>query len=267
VNVSQREGKGYMFSCICSFKTAEAETLDVQADSGDLWEKHMLANKNRKNGEHDNNNNNNKKNVGEMEEAPGYDVPWYRREMEQQGSKANDVFPGLWTRQADLTRYNAGRHPLDKRQLVFYRTIGTLPPVDADPNLHLVAHLYASDRNSLFHVANAVGLGEDYSVMGSLVHQVIFHSGVEDLKFGRDEGDAESEWFVKEDSVTRYVAGRGLFYSRVWNSRGKHVLSVTQDGMVRIRADAKVEEIEKSWRGSVVVVQESEDVKRRRQKL
>ena len=193
-----------------------------------------------------------------MPEAPGYDVPWYGRD-----GNGNDVFPGLYTRQADLTRYNEGRHPLDKRQLVFYRTIGDLD--DDEPNLHLVAQLYASDRNSLFHVCNAVGLGEDYSVMGSLVHQVIFHTGIEDLKFGKDEGDEKSEWFVKEDSVTRYVGGRGLFYSRVWNSKGRHVMTVTQDGMVRIQASTKVKEIENSWKGSIL--QELEDVNRRQEKL
>lgn len=244
-----------MFTCICSFKLAEAESLDVQAPI-DIWEKYKLGRSTR---------------VRDFPEAPGYDVPWYWRETKEQ-KKENDVFPGLWTRQADLTRYNEGRHPLDKRQLVFYRTIGDLPDDDENANLHLVAHLYASDRNSLFHVANAVGLGDDYSVMGSLVHQVIFHTGVEDLKFAKDRGDDDdddesAEWFVKEDAVTRYVAGRGLFYSRVWNPKGKHVMTVTQDGMVRIQPDKEknVEGIESSWKGAVL--QEMADIKRRQEKL
>jgi hypothetical protein len=48
---------------------------------------------------------------------------------------------------------------LDKRQLQYYRVLGEMPVVEADPNLHAAAHLYASDRNGLFPVNIQLVLG------------------------------------------------------------------------------------------------------------
>lgn len=249
VNVSQKEGKGYMFTCTCVFKTAEANLLDVQAPV-DLWDKYALALE----GKH----------PWDFPECPGFDVSWYWKE--QANGKKNDVFPGLDTRKADLSRYNEGRHPLDRRQLVFYRSIGTIPKDDV--NMHLCAQLYASDRNSLFIVANALDIGDLYTGMGSLIHQVIFHTSAEDLTFGEDLGEEKSRWFCKEDRCTRYANGRGLFYSRVWNPEGKHVMTITQDGMVRLPKEGveeKLEEVVKGWRG--LQVEEVEQMRRGKGKL
>lgn len=220
-----------MFTCTCVFKKPDAKPLDVQSNIN-IWDKYHLA----LSGKH----------PSDFKECPGYDVPWYWREQAE--GKPNDAFPGLDTRIVDMSRYNKNRHPLDRRQLVFYRSIGTMPQ---NPNLHLCAHLYASDRNSLFIVANAMDIGDLYSAMGSLVHQVIFHTNAEDLAFGEDMGPEKSKWFVKEDWCTRYSGSRGLFYSRVWSPEGKHVMTITQDGMVKLPEDVeeKVKEIRKGWEG------------------
>lgn len=148
-----------------------------------------------------------------------------------------------------MSTYNKTKHPLDRRQLVFYRSIGTIP--NGNPNIHLCAQLYASDRNSLFIVANAMDIGYLYTAMGSLVHQVIFHTNAEDMDFGEDKGPEGSKWFAKEDWCTRYSGSRGLFYSRVWSPGGKHVMTITQDGMVKLPEDAgeQVGEIRKGWEG------------------
>lgn len=243
VNVSQKEGKGYMFTCTCVFKGAESNPLDVQANIN-LWDKYSLALKG--------------KNPWDFPECPGFDVPWYWREQAQ--GKPNDVFPGLDTRKVDMTRYNQGRHPLDRRQLIFFRSLGTIPK--NDPNMHLCAQLYASDRNSLFIVANALDIGDAYTGMGSLIHQVIFHTSVEDLEFGEDRGPEGSRWFCKEDRCTRYANGRGLFDSRVWSPEGRHVMTITQDGMVRLPrgSEGKVGEVVKGWQG--LMQEEVETVRR-----
>lgn len=149
-----------MFTCTCVFKAAEANLMDVQAPVN-LWDKYAVALK----GKHPWN----------FPECPGFDVQWYWKE--QAAGKKNDVFPGLDTRKADLSKYNEGRHPLDRRQLVFYRIIGTIPKDDV--NMHLCAQLYASDRNSLFIVANALNIGDLYTSMGSLIHQVVFHTSAD----------------------------------------------------------------------------------------
>ncbi|KAF2168226.1 hypothetical protein M409DRAFT_53525 [Zasmidium cellare ATCC 36951] len=249
VNVSQKEGKGFMFTCTCVFKNPEPNPLDVQSPIN-LWDKYAISLKDKQ--------------PWSFPECPGFDVPWYWRE--QANGKKNDIFPGLDTRKADLSKYNQNRHPLDRRQLVFYRSIGTIPADDV--NMHLCAQLYASDRNSLFIVANALDIGDLYTGMGSLIHQVIFHTGAEDLGFGEDVGEEGSRWFCKEDSCTRYANGRGLFFSRVWSPEGRHVMTVTQDGMVRLPregGEGKVEDVVKGWDG--LEPEEMQQVRRGKGKL
>lgn len=166
-------------------------------------------------------------------EAPGMDVPWYWKDLEQ--GRPNDQFPGLKTLKADMKAFNAPREPLDRRQLIFYRTIGDLPN---DANLHMCAHLYASDRNSLFIVANHLEVGGSYSQIGSLTHTVNFHAPVQHLMFkpesSASEGNPQGNWFCKEDWTERASVGRGVFHSRGWSPDGTHVMSVMQDGMIRV---------------------------------
>jgi acyl-CoA thioesterase II len=216
VNVTQARGKGVCFTCTCSFKTDETSTLDVQ-EPMDLWRKYDSVLKG--------------KTPDDFPEAPGMDVPRYWQLLKE--GHPNDKFPGLTTKKADMIAYNKPREPLERRQLIFYRPIGELP---SDVNLHMCAHLYASDRNSLFIVANHYGVGGSFSQMGSLAHTVIFHAPLEDLRFGSKaiEDNPQGNWFCKEDRTDRATVGRGMFHSRVFSPNGIHVMSITQDGMIRV---------------------------------
>jgi hypothetical protein len=84
-------------------------------------------------------------------ECPGVDSP-YMWEIERKRGWV-DKFPGLKTRKVDMMKWNEGRKPLERRQLMFYKVIGEMPSVVEDANLHAIAHLYASDRNGLFIVS------------------------------------------------------------------------------------------------------------------
>jgi acyl-CoA thioesterase II len=208
VNVTQASGKGVCFTCTCSFKTEESSDLDAQ-ESVDVWSKYDSVLKGKK--------------PDDFPEAPGMDVPGYH----------NDKFPGLTMKRVDMSAYNDPREPLERRQLIFYRPIGELP---SDLNLHMCAHLYASDRNSLFIVANHLGVGGSFSQMGSLTHTVTFHANLKDLRFERNEppNSSQGNWFCKEDRTDRASVGRANFHSRVFSPDGVHVMSIVQDGMVRI---------------------------------
>lgn len=220
VNVTQAKGKGICFTCTCSFKLEETSPLDAQ-EHVDVEEKYksVLAGKRPE----------------DFEECPSMDVPWYWKRRAETGF--NDAFPGLEARKVGMDAYNKNRHPLDRRQLILYRTLGA---VDEDPNMHLCAHLYASDRNSLYIVANHFDVGDLYTQMGSLVHTVVFHSGMKELLFGPSTArrawldDSRGRWFCKEDSSDRVATGRGLFHSKVWAPDGTHVISILQDGMIRV---------------------------------
>jgi acyl-CoA thioesterase II len=222
VNVTQAREKGICFTCTCSFKIDETSTLDSQR-SVDLWQTYSSVLKD--------------KTPEDFPEAPGMDVPWYWKALEE--GHPNDKFPGLKTLKANMKAFNESRRPLDRRQLIFYRTIGDLPN---DANFHMCAHLYASDRNSLFIVANHLEVGGSYSQIGSLAHTVTFHAPVEHLLFRAAEestGNPQGNWFCKEDWTERASVGRGIFHSRGWAPDGTHVMSVMQDGMIRVGKSPK----------------------------
>ena len=210
VNVSQAEGKGVCFTCTCSFKTDETSPLDVQ-EHVDIWDmyKSVLTGKTPE----------------DFPEAPGMDVPFYRKMLAEEPHR-NEKFPGLQNHKVDMKAYNEHRAPLDRRQMIFYRPIGELPD---EPNIHMCAHLYASDRNSLYIIANHLDVGDNYTQMGSLAHTVIFHAPWEQLKFRLRAPDAgpQGNWFVKEDWTTRVSVGRAMYHSHVWSPDGTHTVSYT----------------------------------------
>lgn len=130
-----------------------------------------------------------------------------------------------------MKSYNAPRQPPDRRQLTYYSTIGTLPPVHEVPNLHACAHLYASDRNSLFIIPRFWEI-EDNFLLASLNHTVVFHGGAETLDMA--SAREEERWFVQESWTDRLGDGRGIHHSRLLDANGRHVASTMQDGMVTI---------------------------------
>lgn len=99
-------------------------------------------------------------------EMPGIDAPWYWEYSKQNGGYT-DPFPGececvqvgavdtddttgLQLHKPDMEPYNRDRAGVDRRSLKYYSALGAMPAVQEDPNMHIAAHLYASDRNSLF---------------------------------------------------------------------------------------------------------------------
>lgn len=49
-----------------------------------------------------------------------------------------------------MDAYNRNKPGTERRSLKYYSALGSMPSVQDDPNMHIAAHLYASDRNSLF---------------------------------------------------------------------------------------------------------------------
>ena len=73
-------------------------------------------------------------------------------EFSRRNGGYTDAFPGLQLHKVDMDAYNGSKpeHGLEHRNLKWYAVEGDMPRVDEDPNMHICAHLYASDRNSLF---------------------------------------------------------------------------------------------------------------------
>lgn len=224
--------------------------------------------------------------------APSLDSEKFREDYLPAHPEHFNPIAGLHLRKADMRAWNDGKAPAEKRQLTFYTLRGELPNATApsppppqstgikmsvtrEANMHACAHLYASDRNSLYIIPNHLSLGRAYTRMASLSHTVIFHVGIRDMILppeprihhpnadptlwdgspitlcnldggvdgdgARDKDKDGRKWFVQEAAVTRAEGGRGLHVSRLWDyERGVHIATTVQDGLVRFRAGTKL---------------------------
>ena len=215
VSVVQAEGKGIAFTATVSFKRIESSPVEVW-DGRDLYAHYSDALEGRR--------------PEDFPETPGMDTPWYREILEKEGRV--DEFPGLSCREVDMGKWNEGKPPMERRQLYFYTSIGDMPPVSEFPNFHAIAHLYASDRNSLYLIPNVLGKANDYTQMASLSINVVFNGTAEDLNVARQE-DGRPRWFCQEAQVSWIGGGRGLHQSRIWSPEGSLLASSWQEGLVR----------------------------------
>lgn len=207
VQVTQLETIGVCFTCTASFKRYEPSQIEYQ-ERVDLQQRYAQALSLR--------------NPAMYADTPATEAPWshlYR----------GPPFPGLVTKKVDMREYNESRIPLDRRQLSFYTVVGEMPPFDEEPNMHVAAHLYASDRNSLFAVSRHLGVGENFSRMASLTHTVVLHST------GRMLDLSSGKWFMQEAWTDRFGDGRGVHHSRIWDTEGHHVATTLQDGLIRLK--------------------------------
>ncbi|KAF2682265.1 acyl-CoA thioesteras-like protein [Lentithecium fluviatile CBS 122367] len=270
VTVTQAAEKGTMFTCTCSFKREEGSPFDYQ-ERVDLREQYrdVLRGKEDEPMEHP--------------ASPDKDSEEFRETFLPQHPDHFNPIGGLHLRKVDMKKYNETRIPSDRRQLIFYTLRGSLPLPTAlyppsptsslsltrEGNLHACAHLYASDRNSLFLIPNHLELGRDFTRMASLSHTVIFHVGIRDILMppeprinhphadptlfedgslplcnvdSRSGGVQDGrKWFVQESWFTRAAGGRGLHQSRMFDyTTGKHIATTMQDGLIRFKPGTKL---------------------------
>jgi acyl-CoA thioesterase II len=179
--------------------------------------------------------------------SPGADALWWEREEQHYWSQYAASFPGVECRKVYMAKYN-GKVPLDGgqataryRQLQFYRIILDGAGGPPDLNLHAAAHLYASDRNSLFLIQRALGYENVRTNMASLSHTVVFQGPAEQLCMVDESGKAK--WFVQEAWTSNGGDNRGTHKSLLWDhTAGRVVGESLQDGMLRFPADL-VEEV------------------------
>ncbi|KAL2075681.1 hypothetical protein VTL71DRAFT_624 [Oculimacula yallundae] len=176
--------------------------------------------------------------------VPRVDAAWADRATSRYPSP-ND-FPGLAMHRCEMGPFNATLPPTDYRQLTFYTPLGRIPL--SSPNLHACAHLYASDRNSLYLIPKALKASEYIAQMGSLSHSVIFHVSSKDLLI------REGEWWIQEAWTPRSGHGRGVHESRIWKldddggtERDVHVASSWQDGVVRYSKNRSEQKMRLLW--------------------
>jgi acyl-CoA thioesterase II len=169
----------------------------------------------------------------EMPQAPDPDsLPTLPERLEEAGLGGQ----GFWSRPRPidvryvqdppwLARHNGKRAP---HQQVWMRAAGRLPD---DPLLHVCAVTYASDMTLLDSVLLAHGLAWDggRKVRGaSLDHAMWFHR-----PFRADD------WLLYDQSSPVASGARGLAIGRLWTRDGRHVVSVVQEGLLRVVPDSE----------------------------
>lgn len=182
--------------------------------------------------------------------APSADAMWWTRGLEADlWEESGQRFPGVEVRKVDMASFNPGFGNPDRvgawRQLSFYRLIKD-EPVDFDAednrtstlNLHACAHLYASDRNSLFLITNALNLTDQPIAITSLSHTVIFHGDPAALSMCDHQG--RPIWFLQEAWTANGGLNRACHESRLWrcndDGRDEIIATTKQDGVIRVPA-------------------------------
>lgn len=189
------------------------------------------------------------KEIEDHPSAPGADALWWEVQEQEAWNKEAAVFPGVETRKVDMNAYNGtveegggkdGEGTTRWRQLLFYRIIADEEEADepVDLNLHAAAHMYASDRNSLFLIQRAAGYHQIRTTMASLSHTVVFHRPADSIRMTDETG--KPKWFVQEAWTTFNGDLRGTHNSYLWNFEEGEVLATTlQDGMMRFPSSSE----------------------------
>ena len=107
-------------------------------------------------------------------------------------------------------------------QRIWMRASGPLPD---DPLVHVCVLTFASDLTLLEAVLVHHGLafGVDEVVAASLDHAMWFHR-----PFRADE------WFLYESAAASASGSRGLAEGRIFSADGRHVVTVMQEGLLRL---------------------------------
>jgi acyl-CoA thioesterase-2 len=107
------------------------------------------------------------------------------------------------------------------------RADGRLPD---DPLLHVCVLTFASDMTLLDSVLLRHGLAPGYDPisMASLDHAMWFQR-----RFRADE------WFLYVTQSPAASGGRGLATGRFFDQAGRHLVSVVQEGMIRVREESQ----------------------------
>ncbi|MCH1549980.1 MAG: acyl-CoA thioesterase II [Pseudomonadales bacterium] len=105
-------------------------------------------------------------------------------------------------------------------QKLWLRANGTLPE---DPHIHLAMIVYASDR-CLLDTAWRPHADQGTLAAASLDHSMWFH-----------QPPRFDDWLLYATQSPRASGGRGLALGTMYNRQGQHLLSVAQEGMLRVR--------------------------------
>ncbi len=110
--------------------------------------------------------------------------------------------------------------PLPPEQAIWLKVNGTLPE---DRNLHLAMLVYASDR-SLLDTAFRPHADQGSLTGASLDHSMWFH-----------QPPRFDDWVLYSMQSPAAAGGRGLAFGAMFNAKGERLVTVAQEGVLRVR--------------------------------
>ncbi len=132
----------------------------------------------------------------------------------------NLPFPAGYQRPHRYPEFSKG-----SKQLVWMKSRLPLPD---DENVHRSALAYASDLGLVSTATGGLSAAQ-ISMMASLDHSMWFHA-----PFRMDE------WMLYEMESPRFVSERGLAFGRIFRRDGTLAVTVSQEGLIRTRSEAKL---------------------------
>ncbi|MCW2606730.1 MAG: tesB [Frankiales bacterium] len=171
--------------------------------------------------------------VEHADEMPSVPDPETLPPVQQQLAPLADELPSWALRERPVEMRYVREPPLlarrspdpGDRTALWMRATGTLPD---DPVLHVCLVAYASDISLLETAVRPHGLswGTGEIVGASLDHAMWFHAPF--------RADA---WWLYDQQSPWTGAGRGLARGAIWTRDGQRVVSVVQEGLVRLARD------------------------------
>jgi acyl-CoA thioesterase II len=166
------------------------------------------------------------------------DIKDWRMPATDQLPAVTPFFPGVLTSALQLDLLHSQQRPIDRTNLYFF-TAHTEPSADPDYNLEACAHLYHSDRESIFAIVKSYELSDLLEVASSLSHTVVFHVPGDEISFHDKTG--RKRWFYHETKSKRISDGRALHEGKIYNRDGILVASTMQDGAFKLKPMSEAE--------------------------
>ncbi|KAJ5902074.1 hypothetical protein N7495_002602 [Penicillium taxi] len=240
--VDARQDGKICFSCLCSFKRGEGQqTFHHQPPTvQERFDKILSL-----------------KRPEDQDMSPSIDADFWIEGVKQ-GKFEEMMFPGLDVRKVNMEDYNNNtgiqQNPERYRQLTQYRLKGS-PDEDCTAtlaqvkerefagkydNLYACAHMYSSDKNSLFLIPRALGI-KRWADMSSLTLMVVVHTHGKPLRMidwdgvTEDKSELPMKWFIQEGWTPQSGENRAVHESHLWSPEGTLIATSLQDSMLRLQ--------------------------------
>jgi len=213
VDVWQIEKSNICFSSICSFKRPEVHFLNIQRPRNLYREYSSLFGG---------------KSISDLEIKSGFGN--LRAAYTSGGVSLTTAFPGMITSILPIEAHHQKTNPIKRQNLYVYSSIED-GSFTKNPNLDACAHLYHSDRESVWGIVRQYELLDTLDSAASLSHTVVFHSSPDQIRFNKG---GTRNWFYLETGSERVSDGRGLHQGRIYDEDGNHIATTMQDGGIRL---------------------------------